>query len=100
MEKRVPSFQLTTVQAEFGSPDSLRMTVSAKLSVSLLGFSDQDVVDVIQSLTRGNFYKSMTSYADHKVWQDVYHGSYKGHALYIKFTRDPRGHFILSFKER
>jgi hypothetical protein len=28
---------------------------------------------VIAALERSDFYKSMTTHADHRVWQDVYH---------------------------
>jgi motility quorum-sensing regulator/GCU-specific mRNA interferase toxin len=28
---------------------------------------------VIMALTSANFYKSMTTHADHRIWQDVYH---------------------------
>jgi motility quorum-sensing regulator/GCU-specific mRNA interferase toxin len=48
------------------------------------------------------FYKSMTSYAGSRQWQDVYHvptGS--GPTVYLKFTASVVTEFhILSFKER
>ncbi|HEY4112481.1 MAG TPA: type II toxin-antitoxin system MqsR family toxin [Rhizomicrobium sp.] len=31
------------------------------------------MIAVIAALSRRNFYKSMTSLADHRIWQDVYH---------------------------
>ena len=31
-------------------------------------------------------YKSMTTYADHRVWQDVYHIHSHGLEIYIKVT--------------
>ncbi len=40
----------------------------------------------------------MTSHADHRVWQDVYHGQWNGIALYIKFQRAGE-YFVVSFKE-
>jgi len=47
------------------------------------------------------FQKSMTSYADHRKWQDVYHVSFNGMVLYVKFTDDAVTAFVLlSFKER
>ncbi|MGA3318821.1 MAG: type II toxin-antitoxin system MqsR family toxin [Candidatus Korobacteraceae bacterium] len=54
----------------------------------------------ISSLSRRNFYKSMTTYADHRVWQDVYHADtpVKKQA-YIKITlRDMAP--VIQFKER
>nr|WP_269719568.1 type II toxin-antitoxin system MqsR family toxin [Beggiatoa alba] len=54
----------------------------------------------MQSLTKKNFYKSMTTYADHTIWQDVYFSQLKGIDLYIKFMMDSEGHLLVSFKER
>ncbi len=38
-----------------------------------MGLTTAEMLLVISSLSRRNFYKSMTTYADHRVWQDVYH---------------------------
>lgn len=47
------------------------------------------------------FYKSMTSFADSRHWQDVYHVPWQGLTLYVKFTDDALTEFtVLSFKER
>ena len=43
----------------------------------------------------------MTSHADHRQWQDVYHLPYDGLMLYVKFTADAVTEFtLLSFKEK
>ena len=42
----------------------------------------------------------MTSLADVKVWQDVYHVPYGGLVLYVKLTVDDEGKLLLSFKEK
>jgi len=42
----------------------------------------------------------MTTYADHRVLQDVYYFEYRDIHLYIKFTVDSEGYLIVSFKER
>ena len=43
----------------------------------------------------------MTSYADHRVWQDVYHVPTAVGMLYIKFRNDAVTRFtVLSFKEK
>ena len=52
-------------------------------------------------MRRSQFYKSMTAYADHRVWQDVYHVPSEAGALYVKFTADVVTEFLLlSFKEK
>ncbi len=55
----------------------------------------------IHTMERGQFYKSMTSYAGHRSWQDVYHVPSTAGTLYIKFTADVVAEFVLlSFKEK
>lgn len=39
----------------------------------MTGQTTGEMLAVVASLSRRNFYKSMTSYADHRVWHDVYH---------------------------
>jgi motility quorum-sensing regulator/GCU-specific mRNA interferase toxin len=34
------------------------------------------------------FYKSMTCFGNHKIWQDVYHVPARGLVLYVKFQED------------
>ncbi|HBK49975.1 MAG TPA: mRNA interferase MqsR [Pseudomonas sp.] len=54
--------------------------------------------EVITGLERRDFYKSMTSYADHRVWQDVYRPlTVKGY-LYLKLSVVDDA-LIVSFKE-
>jgi hypothetical protein len=44
---------------------------------------------------------SMTAYANHRVWQDVYHVPSRQGLLYVKFTADAVAEFLLlSFKEK
>ena len=52
-------------------------------------------------MQRKQFYKSMTSYADSGLWQDVYHVPSPAGMLYVKFTGDVITEFLLlSFKEK
>lgn len=52
-------------------------------------------------MQRRHFYKSMTAYADHRSWQDVYHVPSAVGVLYVKFTADLVAEFLLlSFKEK
>ena len=65
-----------------------------------MGLTSREMLAVIASLTRRDFYKSMTSYADHRVWQDVYHAATPVRKeAYIKITlRDAA--LVIQFKER
>jgi motility quorum-sensing regulator / GCU-specific mRNA interferase toxin len=65
-----------------------------------MGLTSGEMLGVIASLTRRNFYKSMTTYADHRAWQDVYHAPTPvGKDAYIKITlRDAAP--VIQFKEK
>jgi hypothetical protein len=77
------------------------MTYSAMQGQYELEFSDQDVVDAIQTLTSTDFYKSMPpEHEGFSAWQDVYKPTFKGVKLYVKFQIDKRGEVIISFKAR
>ena len=55
----------------------------------------------IQTMKQEHFFKSMTAYADHRLWQDVYHVPSSIGVLYVKFTADVLTKFLLlSFKEK
>lgn len=65
-----------------------------------IGLRLDDIIEVIQSIKTKYFYKSMTSHANHKLWQDVYHVPWQHSILYIKFTAGRITRFrLLSFKE-
>jgi motility quorum-sensing regulator/GCU-specific mRNA interferase toxin len=76
------------------------MTRTARDGALALGFSLDDVVAVIRSMTRQQFHKSMTSHNDSKIWQDVYHVPAGDTTLYVKFTMDGQGKLLISFKEK
>lgn len=71
MEKRTPNCSLAVVHALIQN-GSVRTTHSARIGASELGLSFSDMVKVLQALTPGDFYKSMTTHANHTIWQDVY----------------------------
>lgn len=57
-----------------------------------------DALAVVRGLSRADFYKSMTTSKNHRVWQDVYHAEWRGKALYVKFQQADE-YFVVSFKE-
>lgn len=99
MEKRRAHYNLHDIQAQMATPSGLRMTVTARHDALRAGITLQMAVLIIQSLDRQCFFKSMTTHQSHNVWQDVYHGSWRGKKLYIKFQQDIAGFFTISFKE-
>ena len=100
MEKRRPHYRLIEIQAALADATKLNRTVTAADGAADLGLSDEDVVSVIGGLTHKDFYKSMTALHDNKLWQDVYQPNVAGEKLYVKFTKDAGGNYLLiSFKE-
>ena len=101
MEKRKPTYDLAAIQKQFGEPDGYRITVSAQDFAFSLGLDRGGVVALVQSIERRHFYKSMTAYRDHRIWQDVYHAGHGGLTLYVKFTPGLDGYYLLiSLKEK
>ena len=99
-EKRKPHYALAEIKAAFADPAALNRSFVSKQGADDLDMDDRGVVAVIQGLTLPDFDKSMTSHADHTVWQDVYKPSVGGRAIYVKFTLDARrALFLISFKE-
>lgn len=99
MEKRTPRYKLTVVKALI-EEGKVGATASAFVGARALGINNlAGMCAVIKSLTAANFYKSMTTHADHRIWQDVYHARIAdGNEVYLKLTviNDV---LIVSFKE-
>ncbi len=100
MEKRTPHYDLAAIQA-----DVARLGVAAFTKLALdggraMGLTTFEMLAVIAALTRRNFYKSMTTYADHRVWQDVYHAATPvRQEAYIKITMRDLA-LVIQFKEK
>ncbi len=99
MEKHTPHCKLSTVQS-LVEAGQVRATRSAFLGALDLGINDlEGMCAVIMALTSSNFYKSMTTHADHRIWQDVYHAkTHSGDDVYLKLTVIDDV-LIVSFKE-
>ena len=44
------------------------------------------MIAVVMALTQADFHKSMTTHADHKIWQDVYRPITSVGEVYLKLT--------------
>jgi len=87
MEKRIPHYNLTNIQVDVANPASRPFTATALRGGLDLGLSEPEMRQVVLALNRKDFLKSMTTHADHTVWQDVYHGmTDDGVEVYIKMT--------------
>ncbi len=76
MEKKKPTYDLASIQA---SADSTMVIAKAAIQgAAEMGMNRADMVAVIKGLNPRDFYKSMTTYHNHSVWMDVYHGRAEG----------------------
>ena len=99
MEKGAPHCKLPVVKA-LVEAGQVRATASAFNGARELGINDlAGMCTVVLALTSSNFYKSMTTHADHRVWQDVYcTKTASGDEAYLKLTVIDDV-LIISFKE-
>lgn len=97
MEKRIPHYALAEAKALLRKGE-VRMTQKAKEGATELGLEVFDILAVVLALTPKDFHKSMTSYADHRIWQDVYRPESCMGAVYLKLTVLDQL-LIVSFKE-
>ncbi|MCG1043307.1 type II toxin-antitoxin system MqsR family toxin [Mycetohabitans sp. B8] len=99
MEKGTPHCKLTIVK-DLVKVGQVRATASAYSGARELGINDlAGMCAVVLALTTADFYKSMTTHADHRIWQDVYHAKTAiGDEVYLKLTVIDDV-LIVSFKE-
>jgi motility quorum-sensing regulator/GCU-specific mRNA interferase toxin len=100
VEKLAPHYDLETIKRQVTRLGPAAFTKTALDGGREMGLTSSEMLAVIAALTRRNFYKSMTTYADHRIWQDVYHSpTLAGREAYIKVTmRDSAP--VIQFKER
>jgi motility quorum-sensing regulator/GCU-specific mRNA interferase toxin len=100
VEKRSPHYDLARVQADVARLGAAAFSKTALDGGRAMGLTSAEMLTVMASLRRRDFYKSMTTYADHRVWQDVYHAATPVRKeAYIKITlRDTV--LVIQFKER
>ena len=97
MEKAKPHCPLSVVQALLDA-GKVRSTMSALAGGAALGLDFEGMLCIVKTLTRADFYKSMTTHANHQVWQDVYRPITAVGEIYLKLTVIDEV-LIVSFKE-
>jgi motility quorum-sensing regulator/GCU-specific mRNA interferase toxin len=100
VEKRTPHYDLANIQILVARLEAAAFTKTALDGGRQMGLTTAEMLATVASLSQRNFYKSMTTHADHRIWQDVYHAAtpVKKDA-YIKITlRDTSP--VIQFKEK
>jgi motility quorum-sensing regulator / GCU-specific mRNA interferase toxin len=98
MEKGTPHVSLLRIR-ELALAGKVRSTWSALNSAAALGLDFDNMLETLRTLKASDFYKSMTAYNNHRLWQDVYRPESGVGGLYVKLTVTDEV-LILSFKER
>jgi motility quorum-sensing regulator/GCU-specific mRNA interferase toxin len=97
MEKSTPHCKLSVIKA-LVEARKVRTTHAARAGADALGFDYAEMLAVVSALTTADFYKCMTTHADHTIWQDVYRPSTAAGDVYLKLTVIDDV-LIVSFKE-
>ena len=99
MEKGTPHCKLSKVK-RLVETGKVRATASAFNGARQVGIHDlAGMCAIVLSLTPANFYKSVTTHADQRIWQDVYHAkTADSDEVYLKLTVIDDV-LIVSFKE-
>jgi motility quorum-sensing regulator / GCU-specific mRNA interferase toxin len=98
MEKRNPHYRLDDVKDRVARLGIGAFTRSSIDGGAEMGLSSREMIAAVLGVERGMFFKSMTTYQDHKVWQDVYHVPTTAGPAYVKFTLRTDGAVVISFK--
>lgn len=97
MEKWTAHCKLERVRALINQ-GRVRATYTALAGAANLDLDYPAMIDIVMALKPGDFHKSMTTHADHRIWQDVYRPATRVGLLYLKLTVIDDV-LIVSFKE-
>lgn len=100
MEKRKPHYDLATVPAAVRLRGADAFTASALIGAQAMGLEATQAIEVVCSMSRADFFKSMTTHASSQVWQDVYHPDTPAGTAYVKVTFRHDGSIVIQFKEK
>ncbi|NWE80148.1 type II toxin-antitoxin system MqsR family toxin [Pseudomonas yamanorum] len=101
MEKYTPHCDLAVIKADVRRLGKKAFTNTAGRTGQDMGLTIEEMQAVIFELQTKLLYKSMNTYEDHRVWQDVYHTNSQDLEIYIKVTYRPAGGPpVISFKEK
>lgn len=100
MEKRKPHYELAAIKAIVARDGLAVFTATARSGFMSMGLSATEALAVVTTISAVMLVKSMTTHADHHVWQDVYLvPCQNGKTAYIKLTLQD-GAVVIQFKEK
>lgn len=72
-EKKTPHYNLERIKDLINKNHYLVTKTATENAVNDFNIKPTDIPKFIMQITNQDFYKSMTSEQDNKIWQDVYH---------------------------
>ncbi|MHA3734938.1 type II toxin-antitoxin system MqsR family toxin [Pseudomonas sp. Eth.TT006] len=100
MEKNTPHYNLAVIKEDVRRKGKAAFTQTARISARNLGLDINEMQQIVFGLDSRMLFKSMTTYNDHRIWQDVYHTTWNDLEIYIKVTYCAGGEPpVISFKE-
>jgi motility quorum-sensing regulator/GCU-specific mRNA interferase toxin len=99
MEKRTAHYDLAAVIVVVRRRGAAAFTKTALDGGRMMGLTTSEMIDVVCSLKSRHLYKSMTTFNDSAVWQDVYHAGTPAGKAYVKLTLRADGAPVIQFKE-
>ncbi len=101
MEKKTPHYSLSAIK-ELIRKGCYQITATARDSAYHdFGLGEEDIINLIITTHINDFYKSMTTRADPRIWQDVYHVGVGGAGTaYAKLQIHQGSTIIISLKKR
>ncbi|WP_460154084.1 type II toxin-antitoxin system MqsR family toxin [Pseudomonas sp. S2_B07] len=101
MEKNTPHYNLTVLKGDVRRLGKNAFTATARKNGRDLGLTLEEMQEVVFELHGRMLCKSMTTYSDHRIWQDVYPITSHDLEIYIKVTYCSGGEPpVISFKEK
>ena len=100
-EKRKPHYVLSAFKVLIRNEKTRQITQMAHKGAASEGYMTvEDIGSVIDRLCSEHFYKAMTAYQNHQLWQDVYKFTDGEKLLYIKlqFSVDGRKAILIQMK--
>lgn len=99
MEKRKPHYALSRVKALIRQGAYRATQTALQCAVRDFGYIEaSQLAQCVLALEIKDFYKSMTTYHDSTLWQDVYRPTIKGAPAYVKVQIVDDTTVVISFK--
>lgn len=100
MDKRTPHYSLEVVKKLIQRNKFGITRTAMALAYDEFGLFPGDILKVVLNLTVKDFYKSMTTYSDHRIWQDVYRPLINRTRAYVKLNIVNDCVIVIQFKRK